>query len=85
MDNNSVSIRAYLTNGELREVLESGTPAQALHHLLPGTSADVQELILKVRTRDGRVVSLYINQQRVEATILGVPERHRNHSLAGRE
>jgi hypothetical protein len=76
MDNNSVSVRAYLANGDLHEVLENVSPREALtKYFLPDSPAPVQELIVKVRTRDGRLVSLYITPDRIEAATIGFPER----------
>lgn len=81
MDKNTISVRAYLANGDLHEVLENVSPREALSsYFMPNSPAPVQELILKVRTRDGRLVSLYITPDRIEAATIGFPERPRSSS-----
>jgi hypothetical protein len=79
MNRNSVSVRAYLANGDLHEVLEGADPKTAIEdYFMPDTPAPVRELILKVRTQDGQLVSLYISANRIEAAVLGFSERHKS-------
>jgi len=76
MKNNSISVRAHLVNGELTEILEEASPREAIEsYFVKDNGAPVQELIIKVRTRDGKMVSLYISPSRVEAAVLGTSDR----------
>ena len=61
MDNNSLSLKAYLVNGEVADIVQDANPKQAIEYFYPDSGAPVRILEFSIIDRDGKQCSVSIS------------------------
>lgn len=70
MTKNTISVTAYIVNGDLNEVLIDASPKEAIdQYFMPDMRPPVQTLVIKAIKNDGKEVSLSISNSSINASI----------------
>jgi hypothetical protein len=70
MNNNTISVSAYLVNGSVNDILTEASPMQAIEeYLFPDMRPPVQNLVITAKTKDGKLVTLSIGKTSINATL----------------
>ena len=70
MKNNTISVRAYIVNGQVNDILDNDTPKTAIdEYLFPDSGAPVSTLEITVKTNEGQTISLSLSKDKIYAKI----------------
>lgn len=70
MKNNTLSVKAYIVNGDMADILEDATPDEAIeNYLCPDMRPPVQTIVIEAKTADGKLVKLSITQKEIYASM----------------
>ena len=70
MKNNTISVQAYLINGQLNDVVDNDAPQNAIEeYFFPDSGAPVSSLVITAKTNDGKTVTLSLSKDRISASI----------------
>jgi hypothetical protein len=70
MRKNIISVRAYLVNGDVNDILEEASPKEAIEsYLFPDMRPPVQTLVMNAVTSDGKQLSISISPTSITATL----------------
>jgi hypothetical protein len=66
MDNNSVTVRAYLVNGDVADIVQDANPKQAIEYFYPDSGAPVRILEFSIIDSNGKQCSVSISPAWIE-------------------
>ena len=70
MKNNTISVRAYLVNGDVNDILENASPKDAIEdYLFPDMRPPVQTIVIDAITDDGKKLNITISPTSITAKL----------------
>ncbi|HEY5370500.1 MAG TPA: hypothetical protein VIJ75_16065 [Hanamia sp.] len=67
---NTISVRAYLVNGDVNDILENASPKEAIeNYLFPDMRPPVQTIVLDAVTAEGKKLNISISPTSITASI----------------
>jgi hypothetical protein len=63
---NTITVKAYLVNGDMRDILIDTNPHNAIEeYFLPDTRPPVERLVIEAFSQEGKKVTLSITQKNI--------------------
>jgi hypothetical protein len=70
MRKNTISVRAYLVNGDINDILVNASPKEAIEdYLFPDMRPPVQTIVIEAITDDGRRLNISISPKSITAEL----------------